>query len=77
MVAGSVIITMPLPLPNLMQSDHGINDSGYDNPEYDKLLQQAANESDLEKRKGIMEAAERMLLRIMPSCHSISMSPST
>jgi len=53
----------------LMQSDHGINDSGYDNPEYDKLLQQAANESDLEKRKGIMEAAERVLLEdhaIMP-----------
>ena len=35
--------------------------------QYDKLLEQAANESDLEKRKGIMEAAERMLLR--GPCH--------
>jgi len=53
----------------LMQSDHGINDSGYNNPEYDKLLAQAATESDMDKRRGIMEAAERMLLKdhaIMP-----------
>ena len=53
----------------LMQSDHGINDSGYNNPEYDKLLQQAAHESDLDKRRLIMEEAERMLLKdhaIMP-----------
>jgi oligopeptide transport system substrate-binding protein len=53
----------------LMQSDHGINDSGYNNPEYDKLLEQAAHESDLDKRRGILEAAERMLLKdhaIMP-----------
>ena len=53
----------------LMQSDHGINDSGYNNPDYDKLLEQAATESDMEKRRGIMEEAERMLLKdhaIMP-----------
>ena len=53
----------------LMQSDHGINDSGYNNPEYDKLLEQAAHESDLDKRRLIMEEAERMLLKdhaIMP-----------
>ncbi|MCK5359119.1 MAG: peptide ABC transporter substrate-binding protein, partial [Gammaproteobacteria bacterium] len=53
----------------LMQSNHGINDSGYNNPEYDKLLEQAATESDMEKRRGIMEEAERMLLKdhaIMP-----------
>ncbi len=53
----------------LMQSDHGINDSGYNNPKYDKLLEQAAGESDMEKRRGILEAAERMLLKdhaIMP-----------
>ncbi len=53
----------------LMQSDHGINDSGYDNPEYDKLLAQAATESDLDKRRGILEEAERLLLKdhaIMP-----------
>jgi len=53
----------------LMQSNHGINDSGYNNPEYDKLLEQAATESDMKKRRGILEAAERMLLKdhaIMP-----------
>ncbi|GBE06988.1 MAG TPA: peptide ABC transporter substrate-binding protein [Gammaproteobacteria bacterium] len=53
----------------LMQSNHGINDSGYNNPEYDKLLEQAATESDMKKRRSILEAAERMLLKdhaIMP-----------
>jgi oligopeptide transport system substrate-binding protein len=53
----------------LMQSDHGINDSGYNSPEYDKLLEQAATESDLDKRRSILESAERLLLKdhaIMP-----------
>jgi oligopeptide transport system substrate-binding protein len=50
----------------LMQCDHGLNYSGYCNPEYDKLVKAASVEPDMAKRRGIMEKAEAMLLRDHP-----------
>lgn len=50
----------------LMQSDNAQNDSGWVNAEYDKLLAQAAVETDLDKRARLMEAAERILLEDTP-----------
>ncbi len=50
----------------LMYSTHGINDPGYNNPEYDALLDAAAVEGDFQKRREILEQAERMLLEDQP-----------
>ncbi len=38
------------------------NDTGYGNPEYDALLEQAAQEGNLKKRAELIEAAERILI---------------
>jgi oligopeptide transport system substrate-binding protein len=50
----------------LMLSTSGLNYAGYDNPEYDHLLEEASAEGDLAKRAGLLEAAERVLLADMP-----------
>ncbi|MEE8305886.1 MAG: peptide ABC transporter substrate-binding protein [Gammaproteobacteria bacterium] len=50
----------------LMGSRSGRNDPGYDNPEYDRLLALAAQESDLAARRQILEQAERILLEDLP-----------
>ena len=50
----------------LLHSKHGINDQGYNNPEYDALLAAASVESDFDKRKGILQQAEQLLLQDQP-----------
>ncbi len=50
----------------LMYSKHGINDPGYNNPAYDRLLQEAAVEGDFDRRREILEEAERLLIDDQP-----------
>lgn len=52
---------------SLFKSDVGeMNTSGYANPEYDRLLQEAENQTDPQQRRAAMEQAERVLLADMP-----------
>lgn len=46
----------------LFHSAHPRNDSGYDNPRFDRLLAQIANERIPARRRNLMVEAERMLL---------------
>ncbi|TVS11775.1 MAG: peptide ABC transporter substrate-binding protein [Wenzhouxiangella sp.] len=46
----------------LFHSEHGRNDAGYDNPRYDRLLEQIASERIPSRRRNLMVEAERMLL---------------
>ena len=51
----------------LVKSDNkGFNYGKYNNPEFDKLLDQAAKELDLTKRAGLMKQAEAILMKDMP-----------
>lgn len=50
----------------LMYSTHGINDPGYNSPEYDRLINEAAVEGDFDKRRALLEQAERVLLEDQP-----------
>lgn len=50
----------------LLKSTSGNNDAGYDSPEYDRLLEAAQAELDLEKRGDLLEQAESVLLNDMP-----------
>ena len=56
----------PFTFSELLHSQHGINDSGYNNPEYDALLEQAAYESDQDKRISLLQQAEAVLLADQP-----------
>lgn len=56
----------PYTFAELMHSKHGINDPGYNNPEYDKLLNEAAFETDQDKRRRILHQAEQILLQDQP-----------
>ena len=52
---------------SLFKSDVGeMNTSGYKNPEYDRLLQEAETQADPQKRREAMEQAERILLADAP-----------
>lgn len=51
---------------SLMQSDNPQNMPGYVNEEYDSLMQRAATQVDLKKRRLYLEEAERELLRDHP-----------
>ena len=46
----------------LFHSEHGRNDAGYDNPAFDRLLEQIAAERISSRRRNLMAEAERMLL---------------
>ncbi len=46
----------------LFHSGHGRNDAGYNNPRYDRLLEQIAAERIPSMRRNLMREAERMLL---------------
>ena len=46
----------------LFHSGHGRNDAGYDNPSFDRLLEQIATERIPARRRNLMVEAERMLL---------------
>jgi len=50
----------------LMYSKHGMNDSGYDNPDYDSLLQESANMINPTNRQNIMYKAENLILKEQP-----------
>ncbi len=56
----------PYTFSELMHSEHGINDPGYANPRYDELVEQASVESDVERRRQLLEEAERTLLADHP-----------
>ena len=51
---------------SLMGSRHGINDSGYNNPVYDDLLEKAAGKGDPLQRRHLLEDAEKLMLRDHP-----------
>ena len=50
----------------LLQSDFGINLTGYSNPRYDALLAAAAREADVARRRALLEQAERLMLADHP-----------
>lgn len=49
-----------------LHSDFGLNLVGYANPKYDALLEQAAAETDLRRRRSLLEEAERLMLADTP-----------
>lgn len=51
---------------DIFQGDHGQNDTGYDNPSYNLLLQQIAEERLVSRRARLMREAERLLLSEQP-----------
>ncbi len=50
----------------LMISDGGNNQTGWSNPEYDRLIQEAGRTADLEKRKEVFQKAEAILMDEAP-----------
>lgn len=50
----------------LLQSDFGINQTGYSNPRYDALLAEAVGQADLARRRALLEEAERLMLADHP-----------
>ncbi|MBT8142946.1 MAG: peptide ABC transporter substrate-binding protein [Gammaproteobacteria bacterium] len=50
----------------IMHSTHGQNDSGFSNPEYDRLVEAAAVEGDLQKRADMLAEAEKIMLNDYP-----------
>jgi oligopeptide transport system substrate-binding protein len=50
----------------LLHSGFGLNGTGYANPEYDRLVEQAAVEADRERRRKLLQQAERVLLKDHP-----------
>jgi oligopeptide transport system substrate-binding protein len=56
----------PYTFLQLLQTDFGINLTGYSNPEYDKLLAAASVNPDLAARRAGFEAAERLMLADHP-----------
>jgi len=56
----------PFSFLELLQSQHGINDSGYKSSKYDALLKKSAHEFDQHNRQNIMYNAERIMLNDQP-----------
>jgi len=50
----------------LLQTNFGINLSGYSNPRYDALLADAVNQADPARRRALLEEAERVMLADHP-----------
>jgi len=50
----------------LLQSDFGLNLTGYSNPRYDALLAEATAQPDLARRRALLEEGERTLLADTP-----------
>lgn len=50
----------------LLQSDFGLNLTGYANPAYDALLDEATGQPDLARRRALLEQAERAMLADTP-----------
>jgi oligopeptide transport system substrate-binding protein len=52
-----------------------VNDTGFDDPQYERLLAEAAVELDPERRRVLLEAAERRMLEhypVLPLYHTVS-----
>ena len=49
-----------------LQSDFGINLTGYSNPRYDALLAEAIQQPDVDRRRELLEEAERLMLADHP-----------
>lgn len=56
----------PLTFLGLFTSEHGNNWTGWKNPEYDRLIEQATTMTDAERRLDLFQQAEAMLLEAMP-----------
>jgi len=56
----------PYTFAELMLSDHGLNDSGYRNPDYDALLEKASQTADEARRMKMLHEAECMMLNDHP-----------
>mgnify|MGYP001030500124 CR=1 FL=1 len=52
----------PFTFLELFHSEHGRNDAGYNNPRYDRILNQISTERIPARRRNLMVEAERMLL---------------
>jgi oligopeptide transport system substrate-binding protein len=50
----------------LLQTDFGINLTGYANPRYDALLAAAVQQADIARRRALLEEAERLMLADHP-----------
>jgi oligopeptide transport system substrate-binding protein len=50
----------------LLQSNFGINLTGYSNPRYDELLAEATRQADPARRRALLEEAERVMLADHP-----------
>jgi oligopeptide transport system substrate-binding protein len=50
----------------LLQTDFGINLTGYSNPRYDRLLADASQQADVARRRALLEEAERVMLADHP-----------
>jgi oligopeptide transport system substrate-binding protein len=50
----------------LLQTDFGINLTGYSNPRYDALLAEAVQQADVARRRALLEEAERVMLADHP-----------
>ncbi|MGH8200053.1 MAG: peptide ABC transporter substrate-binding protein [Steroidobacteraceae bacterium] len=48
------------------KSDFGVNLTHYDNPAYDELLKRAAAETDAQKRRALLQQAEKVMLADQP-----------
>lgn len=56
----------PMTFIDLLESTSGLNNSGYNNPKYDELVEAAKVESDAAKRMDLMHQAEDILMEDMP-----------
>ncbi|MGB8842616.1 MAG: peptide ABC transporter substrate-binding protein [Aliidongia sp.] len=52
----------PYTFDEILRSDAGLNDSGYNNPEYDRLMKASAVTADPEERMKLLEAAEKLII---------------
>ncbi|NHA14896.1 peptide ABC transporter substrate-binding protein [Thioalkalivibrio sp. XN279] len=50
----------------ILHSQSGLNDPGWNNPQYDALLEEAARENDLERRAELMHQAEQLVMEDVP-----------
>ncbi len=50
----------------ILHSQSGLNDPGWNNPRYDALLEEAARENDLERRAQLMHQAEQIIMEDVP-----------
>jgi oligopeptide transport system substrate-binding protein len=50
----------------ILLGDNGINDTGYNSAEYDRLMHEASRQQDSAKREALLERAERVMLADNP-----------